>query len=70
MLSLFGRESVALSRAVDHTDVNKTRVEVIIRVKKNLMMTLAQEGDSDDHLCIGGQKPHCSILYSSGRHNN
>ena len=34
-------------------------------------MTLAQEGDSDDHFCIGGQKPYYSVLYSSGRsHSN
>ena len=34
-------------------------------------MTLAQEGDSDDHFCIGGQKPDYSVLYSSGRsHSN
>ena len=26
--------------------------------RKTLMMTLAQEGDSDDHLCIGGQKSY------------
>ena len=25
------------------------------------MMTLAQEGDSDDHLCIGGQKSYYSV---------
>ena len=31
--------------------------------RKTLMMTLAQEGDSDDHLCIGGQKPYYSVQY-------
>ena len=27
------------------------------------MVTLAQEGDSDDHFCIGGQKPYYSVQY-------
>ena len=27
------------------------------------MMTLAQEGDSDDHFCIRGQKPYYSVQY-------
>ena len=34
-------------------------------------MTLARDGDSDDHFCFGGQKPDYSVLYSSGRsHSN